>query len=72
MRAIREQPPVTVWLVVALTVATLAMCVWIALTVNLGAAVIGMLGVAAAVWLFVSSTGGPPQPIPVFVRRHRR
>jgi len=58
--------------IAVLTVATLAVCVWIALTVNLGTAVIGLLGVIAAVWLFASSTGGPPQPIPVFVRRHRR
>lgn len=58
--------------IAVLAVATLALCVWIALTVNLGTAVIGLLGVVAAVWLFASSTGGPPQPIPVFVRRHRR
>jgi hypothetical protein len=55
-----------------LSLATLAMCVWIAMAVNLGTAVIGLLGVAAAVWLFASSNGGPPQPIPVVARRHRR
>lgn len=62
-----------------LSVATLALCVWIAAAVNAGAAVIGLLGIGAGAWLLVMASGGSdgggrgtPQPIPVYLRRNRR
>jgi hypothetical protein len=60
------------WYVGALTITTFAVCAWIAATVSLGAAAVGVIGVISALWLYVTSTGGPGpgrlQPIRVRVR----
>jgi hypothetical protein len=71
MRTTRPQPSTTFAVVAALTGASVAACFWVAVTVSVGVALVGLVGVAAALWLVALSTMEAREPIPVAVE-HRR